>query len=188
MRRLCVLAALLVLTLGAGTACQRHVYDASLGAQLVSGGITEGDGRDWHTHAGAPITYWTDEIQAAAQGGAETITLQSGMFVNDAINGGFTQSDKDVWSWTVMSIPKSVCVELVFPAVTPAADTAFPGLTTQVMAARSWASANLRSKVDFTFDWKPYVEANPQRFPDGIHMGDQEAMIAYHDLLTGGCP
>jgi hypothetical protein len=172
-------------------ACTPHAYGASLGAQLVAGGATSGDGTTWHVLSGAGYSTWTDDIQAKAAAKATVINLGSGMLVNQAAtwkgDRGWTATDEAIVSWTVASIPKATCVDLVLPGVAADNVTGYPGLYDQVAEARAWAKAVIAPKADHVLDWKPWVDAHPASLADGIHLGDQAAVDAYYALTTSGC-
>jgi hypothetical protein len=178
------------LTTGAAS-CQRHVYGASLGAQLVADGATAGDGNTWHVESGATFERWTTDIQARAAKTPAAISLGSGLFVNQAAtwkgDRGWTADDQAIISWTIASIPKSTCVDVILPAVTDQANVTYPGLTDEVDAARAWAIDVLGPRVDHLLDWRPWVDAHPTEMADGIHMGTQGAVDAYYALTTSGC-
>jgi hypothetical protein len=159
-----------------GNACQpptappeprSYVYGDSLGAQITSTPIEDGDGRTWRVESGAPLSRWADSVIAAFHAGPADVTLALG--TNDAIKGGgWNADDVAVWSWVIMAREPDDRLTVVLPHVQACAELQFPGILENVERARDWLSVTLPGR---TVDWRPVVETKPTIIAaDCIHL------------------
>ena len=185
-------------TTTAQTSSARYVYADSLGAQLVSTGITDGDGRVWQVESGASLERWQSAVYEAAATIPAGITLALGS--NDAgtwkPDGGWTQADADRWATVTAAVDPRTCLTVVLPHFEPSAEATYPGVLAEIDQARAVISA--LPAVDVVRDWRPPVAAHPGWLAaDGIHlwaMGgtayrDDPAFQGRYETVTGGgCP
>lgn len=175
----------------------RYVYADSLGAQLASTGITDGDGRVWQVESGASLERWETAVLEAAATVPTSITLALGS--NDAgtwkPDGGWTDTDTLRWASVIGRIDPRTCVTVVLPWFTDLVDATYPGVRPEVDQAR--AAITGIAGVDQVRDWAPTMTAHPEFTTDGIHLPffggpdyvTHPATLARYDTVTGGsCP
>lgn len=158
------------------------IIGASLEAQIIAYGSTEGDAFEWVAEAGQGVVGMSDVIDWAIGSRPTSITFAS-ILDNNALKPegvGWNYTDEERYQAKIDLMDPATCLKIVLPwwVAEP-----WPGAYQSLEHVRAWAQQLQRDKL-VIIDWRTYAEANPGEFADFVHMGTPAAVEARYQMIT----